>query len=98
MLRQERRLPIETAEEVTAARSAAQQEEAEYSHTAVWQWLRGEVYHEPKVDFCPIDKAPYTWAFMVMPLALCSSLETDVALGAIPIATYPRWGQGRSFC
>jgi len=33
---------------------------------------------------------------MVMPLALCSSLETDVALGAIPIATHPRWGQGRS--
>ena len=85
-----------TAEEGVAVRAAAQQEEAEYPHTAVWRWLRREAYREPKVDFCPIDKAPYTWTWMVMPLALCSSFKTDVALGAIPIATLPRWGQGRS--
>ena len=86
----------ETAEEVAAVRAAAQQEEAEYPHTAVWRWLHGEAYCQPEVDFCPIDKAPYSWTWMVMPLALCSSLETDVGLGAIPIATHPRWGQGRS--
>ena len=85
-----------TAEEWVPVRTAAQREEAEYPHTAVWRWLRGEAYREPEVDFCPIDKAPYTWTWMVMPLALCSSLKTDVALGAIPIATHPRWGQGRS--
>jgi hypothetical protein len=84
----------ETAEEVAAVCAAAQQEEEEYPHTAVWRWLHGEAYREPEVDFCPIDKAPYSWTWMVMPLALCSSLETDVVLGAILIATHPRWGQG----
>ena len=68
----------ETVEEALAVRAAAQQEEAEYPRTAVWQWLRGEAYREPEVDFCPIDKAPYTLTWMVMPLTLCSSLKTDV--------------------
>ena len=86
----------ETAGKVAAVRAAALQEEAEYPHAAVWWWLRGEAYREREVDFCPIDKTPYTWTWMVMPLALCSSLENDVALGAIPIATHLRWGQGRS--
>ena len=88
--------PRLSSEEVAAVRAATQQEEAKYPHAAVWLWLHGEAYQQPAVDFCPIDKAPYSWTWMVMPLALCSSLETDVALGAIPIATHPLWGQGRS--
>ena len=67
----------ETAVAVAAVRAAAQQEEAEYPHTAAWRWLREEAYREPEVDFCPIDKAPYTWTWMVMPLARPLFLAQD---------------------
>ena len=60
----------------------------------MWWWLHREAYREPEVDFCPIDEAPYSWMWMVMLLALCSSLKMDVVLGAIPITTHLQWGQG----
>ena len=56
-------------------------------YATVRQWLQDGSLGS---GVCPGSDPSYA----VMPLALCTSLEVDVALGEVPTATYPYWGQG----
>ena len=56
-------------------------------YATVRRWLRDGSLGS---GVCPGSDPSYA----VMPLALCTSLKVDVALGEVPTATYPYWGQG----